>query len=706
MECKGVDLCQCSRDKFLIMYRPRFRWVFCQLETLRRSVQRNLRGILERLPKTLDETYERILKDINEDNREYARRLLHCLAVSIRPLRVEELAEILAFDFDDAHEGIPKFHAGWRWKDKEDAVLSTCSSLIAVVDSRDFIGRMSRVVQYSHFSVKEFLISDRLASSTPDVSRYHIIPGPAHTILAQVCLGFLLHFDHRIYRECVGGFPFAGYAAEHWVAHARFDDVASRVKNGMRSLFDPNKPHLLAWLRIYNIDSELDVHEWDTPNPLYYASLCGFHDLVEHLVPNHPQLVNAIHGLFESPLLAALSRNHIRVAEFLLRHGGNVNVWGPKKQTPVHCAILCYHWPHDDMTMRVVPFLLNHGADVNARDDDLCTPLHLAAKDQLLDVSQRLLEHGADVNSRNDKGEAPLHMTYYNERFNPDHLPRLLLEHGANANAQDNDRVTPLQIAVSRCDVDNARILLEHGADPNVTDMYGQTALHFALKPVVDEDDLDILTASAVWLLLEHDADVNAQNKYHTTPLVLAIQHCMYDIARVLLARGAEPDVEGDNGNTPLHYLLEAKYSDDVDALDFARLLLDRGVDVNALDKNHNTPLLLAAKRCEDDIMRILLERGADPNVKNDKCKTALHLLLERKFDDHDNIDGALVVERLLLENGADVYAQDDNNSTPVHLASNHPRRDVAQIILDHANSEKDWHLTQSQIASEGEYNS
>ena len=120
MECKGFDLCQCSRDKFLIMYRPRFRWVFCQLETLRRSVQRNLRGILERLPKTLDETYERILKDINEDNREHARRLLHCLAVSIRPLRVEELAEILAFDFDDAHEGIPKFHAGWRWKDKED----------------------------------------------------------------------------------------------------------------------------------------------------------------------------------------------------------------------------------------------------------------------------------------------------------------------------------------------------------------------------------------------------------------------------------------------------------------------------------------------------------------------------------------------------------------------------------------------------------
>jgi hypothetical protein len=64
-------------------------------------VRRNLRRILEKLPKTLDETYERVLKNINENNRDDARRLLHCLAVAIRPLRVEELAEILAFDFDD-----------------------------------------------------------------------------------------------------------------------------------------------------------------------------------------------------------------------------------------------------------------------------------------------------------------------------------------------------------------------------------------------------------------------------------------------------------------------------------------------------------------------------------------------------------------------------------------------------------------------------
>jgi hypothetical protein len=73
--------------------------------------------------------------------------------VAIRPLRVAELAEVLAVDFDDA-EGIPKLNPDWRWEDQEQALLIACSSLIAIVEAGD-----SRVVQFSHFSVKEFLTS-------------------------------------------------------------------------------------------------------------------------------------------------------------------------------------------------------------------------------------------------------------------------------------------------------------------------------------------------------------------------------------------------------------------------------------------------------------------------------------------------------------------------------------------------------------------
>ncbi|KAH9041212.1 hypothetical protein EDB85DRAFT_1832260, partial [Lactarius pseudohatsudake] len=160
-----------------------FRWVFCQLEVLQHCFPQSIRRTLNELPKSLDETYERVLKEIGMANRDHAHRLLQCLTAAARPLRVEELAEILALDFDEAEGAIPKLKEDWRWEDRQRAVLSTCSSLITQVDDGD-----SQVVQFSHFSVKEFLTSDRLVASKGDASYFHIIPEHAHTTLAQACL--------------------------------------------------------------------------------------------------------------------------------------------------------------------------------------------------------------------------------------------------------------------------------------------------------------------------------------------------------------------------------------------------------------------------------------------------------------------------------------------------------------------------------------
>ena len=153
----------------MLLYR--FRWVFCQLDALQHCFPPNLRQYLNELPETLDETYERILRGINKAQKEDAHRLLQCLAVAVRPLRVEELAELLAFDFQASSSGgIPKLREDWRWDNQEEAVLSTCSSLIAIISRGE-----SRVVQFSHFSVKEYLTSSRFAQSpNGDVSRFHI----------------------------------------------------------------------------------------------------------------------------------------------------------------------------------------------------------------------------------------------------------------------------------------------------------------------------------------------------------------------------------------------------------------------------------------------------------------------------------------------------------------------------------------------------
>jgi hypothetical protein len=185
-----------SSEQSLNKCRHRFRWVFCQLEVLRRTLPAHIRSALNDMPKTLDETYERALLEIDEEMRQDAQRLFQCLAVSIRPLRVEELAEILAVRFDAG--ALPKFNPDWRLGDAEEAVLSVCSNLISVVDVDG-----SQVVQFSHFSVKEFLTSDRLATAREDLSGYHIVPHSAHTILAQASLSVLLQLDDHIDKDSI-----------------------------------------------------------------------------------------------------------------------------------------------------------------------------------------------------------------------------------------------------------------------------------------------------------------------------------------------------------------------------------------------------------------------------------------------------------------------------------------------------------------------
>jgi len=191
------------------------------------------------VPETLDETYKRVLRDINKANREHAYHLLHCLTVAIRPLRVEELAEVLVVDFDSTHHGgILKLNPDWQWADQHQAVLSMCSSLITIINDED-----SRVVQFSHLSVKEFLTSNRLAHSSEDISLYHILLDSAHTLLAQACLGVLLHLDDGVDRENTKDIPLAEYAARYWVEHAQSGNVSSRIWETLELFFDADQPH-------------------------------------------------------------------------------------------------------------------------------------------------------------------------------------------------------------------------------------------------------------------------------------------------------------------------------------------------------------------------------------------------------------------------------------------------------------------------------
>ena len=297
-------------------------------------------------------TYERILKEIKRPNKNPALRVLQCLVVAARPLRFAELAEVLAVDIDGA-EDIPRLNPGSRWKDQEQALLITCSSLNAIVEASARDSEVEadglRVVQFPHLSFKEFLTSSRLATSSGEASSYYINLDPAHMILAKICLGVLLQIQDDVEGRTPEDHPLARYAAEHWATHAQFGEVSSRLHKGIECLFDANKPHFQMWLTLYDIDTKPNddaTFHWFAPDdkapasPLYYAALCGLYDLVEHLIVKYPQDVNADGGYYMRPILAALAGGHFQIADLLRHNGADPHVRGNFGMTPLHAATL------------------------------------------------------------------------------------------------------------------------------------------------------------------------------------------------------------------------------------------------------------------------------------------------------------------------------------------------------------------------------
>jgi hypothetical protein len=385
----------------------------------------SIRKALNELPTTLDHTYERALEGIPKEKSQHAHRLFQCLVAAVRPLRAEELAEIFAVDFDQ--DVISNLMEGWRPENPEDAVLSTCSTLISIIDDEG-----SKVVQFSHFSVKEFLTSDRLRTSTVGTIRdYHVTLDAAHTLLARACLAVLLQLDENVDKQRLEMFPLALYAAQHWVDHAKYEDVASRIQHAMEELFNPRKPYFAAWVWVYDVDWVYRQYlETPTqyPSPpegtaLYYAALCGFIGVVNHLVVKHGEDINYQSDRRGTPLHATSRSGHAEVAHVLLQHNADVNARSAHyfEWTPLHFASSKGH-------VKVVQLLLEHGADINAQSTSHSTPLKFASLNGRLEVVRLLLVHGADVHIRDEEGRTPFQCATMHQHVE---VAQLLLERGA-----------------------------------------------------------------------------------------------------------------------------------------------------------------------------------------------------------------------------------------------------------------------------------
>jgi ankyrin repeat protein len=672
--------CKALKPLFLdnhFSYLPcRFQWVYCQVARLCVCLPGRIRQALAELPETLDQTYERTLREIKKVNWDFAHRLLQCVAVAVRPLLVEELADFLAFDFEA--RPIPRFHEDWRLEDPIEAVMSTCPSLLVISDATNEDGRLpgyrwgssSKVIQFSHYSVKEYLTSARLADASDNISRrFHIPITSAHILAARGCLSILLHLDPNVTKDSLKTFPLAEYAAQNWFAHARVEGVSQNVSDSMKLLFDPGKPHLAIWVWIHDpVDRQRSLLRGEAPSPmkrtaLHYASLCGLLTIVKFLVAEHSQWVNArdpSRGL--TSLHLASREGHMEIARFLVESGADARAQDSNWTTPLHLASGRGH-------LEVARFLIERDADARALDNYWVTPLHLASRNGHLEVVRFLVESGADAKAEDDDGRTPLSLAYSWE------VASFFIEHGVDVTAQDNHGSTPLHLASEMGRMEVVRILVDRCANATAKDNDGSTPLHLASY----WEKMEI-----VRFILDHGADVTARDKEGLTPLhhafgsryvymvqflpktspitcriinlkpITSLSWERVDIIRCLVERGADAAAQDNNGLTPLH--LASSWGH----MELACLLVEHGADVTAQSKHGLTPLHLALKHEYVEVARFLVEHGADATARHNNGLTPLHLT---------SFLGDTELVQLILSHGADVTARDKEGLTPLHLA-------------------------------------
>ncbi len=156
--------------------------------------------------------------------------------------------------------------------------------------------------------------------------------------------------------------------------------------------------------------------------------------------------------------------------------------------------------------------------------------------------------------------------------------------------------------------------LLARGFDPNTPNEKGVAGILVALQSEAPK--------SAMLLAQSPQTSVNVQNQLGETPLMLAAINNQLDLAKVLIARGADVNREG---WTPLHYAAAKGHRE------MMRLLLENDAYLDSESANGTTPLMMAAFSNSPLAVKLLLEEGADPTIVNHANASALDIALSKE---------------------------------------------------------------------------
>ncbi|KIJ43618.1 hypothetical protein M422DRAFT_253204 [Sphaerobolus stellatus SS14] len=397
-----------------------FRWVECQLESLKKCRRpHDVKKALGSLPKTLDETYERILLAVEEEDRVYVARLFTWVIFTSRPLCLDLLAEAIVFEPD-----VSELNLDLRFTDPKD-ILGFCSNMFSnydgcIIDGSNYNwNEQHGHLTLSHYSVQEYLLSERVKSN-PDLSTYNSVLKNGPSYIMDVHLKYFtftmarpLRFgplsthvkDCRCLKEC---YPLISYSLHSLVDV--FDDYYRPAIGGQK---EREEQFAITLCEHFTVFQHLYPEVIDQWSPIVFLAQCGLLNGVQ-LCITHGVDVNS----------SEYSENSRRVETVLSR---------------------AMRIPDSDQRHAVAALLLEHGAtdviDVIDQSGHViqCSPAleavmtqsgYISSSDN--DLARLLLQHGSLINSpyypRGTLLAAHIVPEFWDPEFN--WLPDLLSESG------------------------------------------------------------------------------------------------------------------------------------------------------------------------------------------------------------------------------------------------------------------------------------
>ncbi|KAF0221135.1 MAG: serine/threonine-protein phosphatase 6 regulatory ankyrin repeat subunit [Geobacteraceae bacterium] len=367
---------------------------------------------------------------------------------------------------------------------------------------------------------------------------------------------------------------------------------------------------------------------------------------------------------------------------------------------------------------RLLVELLIHGNMTDVRDYYGNTPLILTARNGHTKCVKALIDAGADIHDENFEGENALILA---AREAHPRVVRLLLERGAQCNPNDigNRRALALlqpgdssiyradymisnddpasgapcismegqsELRVQRfaklmCKV--IELLISYGADVDALDEKGSSPLHNFL--CLERKDW-------IQLLLKYSPNLNIVESGELSVLGEAIMWGEHDVARLLLASGADPNV-GEPAK-PIHIIANLAQPTQI-----LKELIAAGADVNAQNKERGRTALHEVcyrKKDKKEVAQILLDAGANPAITDNNGFTPSDYMyyLDRASDELEdilpfNFGHASLISAAKAGDFDELKAQlreimpDKIKTLALHKAITHSKYECCQLLLE-----------------------